>query len=106
MSEVAERIEKLRRQIEYHARRYYVDDEPEISDFEYDKMYAELLRLESEHPELDDPASPTHRVGGMALDKFEKVTHTVPLNSLSDVFSFEELRDFLTRVAPILPNAT
>ena len=68
-------------------------------------MYAELLRLEAEHPELDDPASPTHRVGGAALDKFEKVTHAVPLNSLSDVFSFEELRDFLTRVAPILPNA-
>ena len=105
MTEIAERIEKLRRQIEYHAKRYYVDDEPEISDFEYDKMYAELLRLESEHPELDDPASPTHRVGGAALDKFEKVTHSVPLNSLSDVFSFEELRDFLTRVAPILPNA-
>ena len=105
MKEIADRIEKLRRQIEYHAARYYVDDEPEISDFEYDKMYAELLRLEGEHPELDDPTSPTHRVGGVALDKFEKVTHAVPLNSLSDVFSFEELRDFLTRVAPILPNA-
>ncbi len=105
MKEIADRIEKLRRQIEYHAKRYYNDDAPEISDFEYDKMYAELLRLESEHPELDDPNSPTHRVGGVALDKFEKVTHTVSLNSLSDVFSFEELRDFLTRVAPILPNA-
>ena len=105
MNELAERVEKLRRQIEYHAKRYYVDDEPEISDFEYDKMYAELVRLESEHPELDDPASPTHRVGGVALDKFEKVAHAVPLNSLSDVFSFEELRDFLTRVAPILPHA-
>ena len=105
MEKIAQRIEKLRRQIEYHAKRYYVDDEPEISDFEYDKLYAELLHLENEHPELDDPASPTHRVGGAALDKFEKVTHAVPLNSLSDVFSFEELRDFLTRVAPILPNA-
>ncbi len=106
MKEIADRIEKLRRQIEYHAKRYYNDDAPEISDFEYDKMYAELIRLESENPELDDPSSPTHRVGGTALDKFEKVTHSVPLNSLSDVFSFEELRDFLTRVAPILPNAT
>ena len=105
MNEIAQRIEKLRRQIEYHAQRYYNDDAPEISDFEYDKMYAELLRLEAEHPELDDSASPTHRVGGAALDKFEKVTHAVPLNSLSDVFSFEELRDFLARVAPILPNA-
>ena len=105
MNEIADRIEKLRRKIEYHAKRYYNDDAPEISDFEYDKMYAELLKLEAEHPELDDPSSPTHRVGGAALDKFEKVTHSVPLNSLSDVFSFEELREFLARVAPILPNA-
>ena len=106
MNEVIERIERLRRQLTYHAKRYYVDDDPEISDFEYDKMYAELLALESAHPELDDPASPTHRVGGAALDKFEKVNHSVPLNSLSDVFSFEELEDFLTRVAAPLPNAT
>ncbi len=105
MSEVSERIEKLRRQITYHAKRYYVEDTPEISDFEYDKMYAELLALEAEHPELDDPASPTHRVGGAALDKFEKVTHNVPLNSLSDVFSFEELEEFLSRVALPLPDA-
>jgi DNA ligase (NAD+) len=103
--ETKERIEKLRAQLTYHSKRYYVDDDPEISDFEYDRMYAELLALEAEHPELDDPASPTHRVGGAALDKFEKVTHGVPLNSLSDVFSFEELRDFLTRVGAILPNA-
>ncbi|MBE6702018.1 MAG: NAD-dependent DNA ligase LigA [Ruminococcaceae bacterium] len=104
--EIKEKIDKLRRQLTYHARRYYVDDDPEISDFEYDRMYAELLALEAEYPELDDPASPTHRVGGAALDKFEKVSHRVPLNSLSDVFSFEELTDFLTRVAAILPNAT
>ncbi|MBQ8356753.1 MAG: NAD-dependent DNA ligase LigA [Clostridia bacterium] len=103
--EIKERIEKLRRQLTYHSKRYYVDDDPEISDFEYDRMYAELLALEAEHPGLDDPASPTHRVGGAALDKFEKVTHGVPLNSLSDVFSFEELREFLTRVAGILPDA-
>ncbi len=105
MSEVLQRIEKLRRQLTYHARRYYVDDDPEISDFEYDRMYAELLALEAEHPEYDDPASPTHRVGGTALDKFEKVAHTVPLNSLSDVFSFEELKDFLARIATPLPQA-
>ena len=105
MSDYKERIEKLRRQITYHARRYYEEDAPEISDFEYDKMYAELLALEAAHPELDDPASPTHRVGGAPLDKFEKVAHEVPLNSLSDVFSYDELNDFLQRVAPILPNA-
>ena len=105
MQEIAERIAKLRRVLEYHAKRYYEEDAPEISDFEYDKLYAELLALEAKHPELDDPASPTHRVGGAALDKFEKVAHEVPLNSLSDVFSFEELEDFLTRVGTILPNA-
>ena len=102
MSEIKERIEKLRRQLTYHAKRYYVDDDPEISDFEYDKLYAELLALEADHPEWDDPASPTHRVGGAPLDKFEKVAHSVPLNSLSDVFSYDELRGFLTRVAGTL----
>lgn len=95
-------ISKLRQTILYHAKRYYVDDDPEISDFEYDRMYAELLKLEEAHPELDDPASPTKRIGGTPLDKFEKVTHTVVMNSLSDVFSFDELREFLTRVETTL----
>lgn len=62
--ELEEKIKKLRRQLLYHAKRYYVDDDPEISDFEYDRMYAELLKLEAEHPEFYDPASPTQRVGG------------------------------------------
>ena len=95
-------ITELRQTILYHAKRYYVDDDPEISDFEYDRMYAELLKLEEAHPELDDPASPTKRVGGAPLDKFEKVTHTVTMNSLSDVFSFDELGDFLARVEQTL----
>lgn len=99
MDGIEEKIKKLRARVAYHARRYYVDDDPEISDFEYDKMYAELLALEAEHPEFFDPASPTQRVGGAALEKFDKVTHGVPLNSLSDVFSFEELQEFLDRVA-------
>ena len=95
-------ITELRKTLLYHAKRYYVDDDPEISDFEYDRMYAELLKLEEAHPELDDPASPTKRVGGAPLDKFEKVTHSVTMNSLSDVFSFDELRDFLARVEQTL----
>ena len=99
MNQISERIQKLRAQLTYHAKRYYVDDDPEISDYEYDMMYAELLKLEAEHPELFDPASPTQRVGGKPLDKFEKVTHAVQMNSLSDVFSFEELNEFLERVA-------
>ena len=106
MQNFEERIQRLRAQLLYHAKRYYVDDDPEISDYEYDMMYAELGRLEAEHPELFDPASPTRRVGGKALDKFEKVTHAVQMNSLADVFSFGELGEFLDRVGETLPNAT
>ena len=98
MSETEQRIRTLRERLLYHAKRYYVDDDPEISDYEYDRMYAELKALEEAHPEFFDPASPTQRVGGQALDKFEKVTHTVQMNSLADVFSYDELREFLDRV--------
>ncbi len=98
MSETEQRIRKLRECLLYHAKRYYVDDDPEISDYEYDRMYAELKALEEAHPEFLDPASPTQRVGGAALEKFEKVTHTVQMNSLADVFSFDELEEFLTRI--------
>ena len=104
MTDIEKRILELRAAIDYHARRYYVEDAPEISDFAYDKMYAELLRLEEENPALFDPASPTQRVGGTALDKFEKVTHTAPMNSLSDVFSFEELMEFLDRMSATLDH--
>ena len=101
---VRETIEKLRAKILYHAKKDYVDDAPEISDYDYDMMYAELLRLEAEHPELDDPASPSHRVGGKPLEKFGKVIHAVQMNSLSDVFSFEELDEFLDRVKETVKN--
>lgn len=101
-AELEEYITKLRARLLYHAKRYYVDDDPEISDFEYDRMYAELLKLEELHPELYDPASPTQRVGGKPLDKFEKVTHAVQMNSLSDVFSYDELREFIDRVSTVL----
>lgn len=106
MNEIEKRIKELRRTLSYHAKRYYVYDSPEISDFEYDRLYAELVRLEEEHPEYNDPASPTNRVGGKPLDKFQKVTHAVPMNSLSDVFSFEEIRDFIDRVSTIVENPT
>lgn len=105
MGESEQYLKKLRERIAYHAKRYYVDDDPEIPDYEYDRMYAELLKIEAEHPEWDDPASPSHRVGGKPLDKFGKVTHTVQMNSLSDVFSFEELQAFLDRVAAVIPDA-
>lgn len=106
MSALRARAEKLRRELEYHAKLYYVHDAPVISDYEYDKLYYELVHLEEEHPELDDPASPTHRVGGKALDKFETVTHTVRMDSLSDVFSFDELGEFLSHVHETIPDAT
>ena len=104
-AEISARVSELRRLLEYHAKRYYVDDAPEISDYEYDRLYYELVRIETEHPELDDPASPTHRVGGKALDKFEKVTHTARMDSLADVFSYDELRDFIHRVHETLPGS-
>lgn len=106
MNEILERIKYLRKTLSYHAKRYYVYDSPEISDFEYDRLYAELLHLEEEHPEYFDPTSPTCRVGGKPLDKFEKVTHTVQMNSLSDVFSFEEIKEFVDRMASLVPNPT
>ena len=96
--QVIERVQKLRKELAYHSERYYVYDSPEISDYDYDMMYAELVRLEAEYPELYDPTSPTVRVGGRALEKFEKHTHAYRMDSLSDVFSFEELEDFTARV--------
>ena len=102
MNEILERIKELRKTLSYHAKRYYVYDDPEISDFEYDRLYAELVRLEEENPQYFDPTSPTNRVGGKPLDKFEKVTHTVAMNSLSDVFEYEEIRDFVDRMAAIV----
>ena len=97
-AEIIQRVKELRASLTYHSERYYVYDSPEISDYDYDMMYAELLALEAEYPELYDATSPTVRVGGRALDKFEKYTHAYRMDSLSDVFSFEELEDFHKRV--------
>lgn len=92
---VKKELERLRREVAYHAKKYYVDDAPEISDYDYDMLYHRLEELEAAHPEFFDPSSPTQRVGGTPLERFEKVTHRVPLNSLADVFSFEELAAYL-----------
>ncbi len=97
MDDIKRRIDELRKKLEYHSVKYYIEDAPEISDYEYDMLFRELKVLEDEHPEYYDANSPTVRVGGKALDKFEKVTHTVPLGSLTDVFSFDELREFLDK---------
>lgn len=97
-ADILARVEELRKTLTYHAQRYYVYDAPEISDFEYDRLYAELKKLEEDYPALYDPTSPTQRVGGKPLDKFEKVTHSVRMDSLSDVFSFAETEEFCHRM--------
>ncbi len=94
MNPEIQRLHDLRAMLTRHARLYYVYDSPEISDYEYDKLYAELKALEEKHPEDFDPTSPTQRVGGTPLDKFEKVVHGVRMDSLADVFSFEEVEEF------------
>ena len=100
------RMEYLINQIEANARLYYENDAPKISDYEYDMMFKELVELEEKHPDLKSPVSPTGRVGGRALDKFEKHTHTVRMGSLTDVFSYDELSDFVNRVNLDLGNET
>lgn len=106
MENIQERIKELTDLLNYHSRKYYVDDSPEISDFEYDKMLRELEILEEEHPEFLSPLSPTQRVGGAPLDKFTQVRHEVPMESLQDAFSFDELRDFDKRVSGVVSEYT
>jgi len=95
---VTERIENLKEQLRYHNYRYYVLDDPEVPDAEYDRLFRELHELEQQHPELLTKDSPTQRVGDRPLDKFEEVEHAIPMLSLGNVFSDEELSDFNQRV--------
>lgn len=96
--EPKERIGELTRLLNQAGYQYYVLDDPQMQDFEYDRLLRELETLEAQYPQWKQPDSPTQRVGGAALSKFEKVTHAVPLMSLQDVFSMEELEDFLTKI--------
>lgn len=93
------RIEQLSSLIEYHRRKYYLEDAPEISDYEFDALMNELIALENEYPDLKSPNSPSTRVGGYVAEKFGKVEHAVPLKSLTDVFSPEELKDYLDKTS-------
>ena len=95
--EIAQQVAALREALRYHNKKYYDEDAPEISDFEYDRMLRSLETLEQAYPEYDDPDSPTHHVGGSVSDTFSSVTHPWPLESLQDVFSFDELAEFYTR---------
>ncbi|GAB4240137.1 MAG: NAD-dependent DNA ligase LigA [Acidobacteriota bacterium] len=101
-SEAARRIAELRREIEYHNYRYYVLDNPVISDQEYDRLFRELLELEEAFPEFRTPDSPTQRVGGEPLEAFEKVRHHAPMLSLGNAFDEGELRAFHRRVTNLL----
>lgn len=103
--EAKERIDQLTDQLKEAGYRYYVLDDPTMEDYEYDRLYRELEELESAHPELARADSPTKRVGGEVLSQFEKVTHPVPLMSLQDVFSMEELNDFLEKTIAAEGNA-
>ena len=100
-----ERIHELTELLKEANYRYYVLDDPNMQDFEYDRLLRELEELEAANPELALPDSPTKRVGGEALSQFEKVEHPVPLMSLQDVFSMEELEEFLTKVKTAEPSA-
>ena len=88
------RIEELSKELKYHNKKYYIDDSPEIEDFEYDRMLRELEDLEKEFPQLLKEDSPTQNVGGAANRLFNEVVHSVKMESLQDVFDFEELKAF------------
>ena len=103
--EPKERIRELTDLLNEANTKYYVLDAPEMPDFEYDRLLRELEELERAHPELALPDSPTRRVGGEALSQFEKVQHPVPLMSLQDVFSTEELQEFLDKMKEAFPGA-
>ena len=104
ISQAKIRVEELTKTLEYHNNLYYNQDSPEISDFEYDKMLRELENLEEEFPSLKKADSPTNKVGGSAGEKFSQVVHAVPMESLHDSFSDDELRDFDRKVREVSPD--
>src|SRR3569832_1455240 len=99
------RVEALREQIRYHEHRYYVLDDPEISDAEYDALRNELKGVEKEHPEFLTPDSPTQRVGGKPREGFPKAEHSTPMLSLDNAYNEQELRDWAARVQELAGSA-
>ncbi|MDD8025580.1 MAG: NAD-dependent DNA ligase LigA [Acidobacteriota bacterium] len=104
--QAARRIEALRREIVYHERKYYIDNDPQISDAEYDGLMKELESLEALHPDLVSPDSPTRRVGGAPVESFAAVRHRIPMMSLDNVFSVADLEEFGRRMEKLLPGRT
>lgn len=103
--DIAQKAEKLRDDLNFYSHRYYVDNENDITDYEYDMMMRELKSIEDEYPELLTADSPTHRVGGSADSMFTSVSHAVKMESLQDAFSFDEIRDFDRRVKEAVGTA-
>ena len=101
---IIDRVNELRTTLEQYNYEYYVMDNPSVEDYTYDMMMQELKALEEKYQELADPNSPTQRVGGEALNDFEKVEHKVQMGSLQDVFSFGEVEDFINRCKEQLNN--
>ena len=104
--EMRKRAEELRDIINYHNKKYYENDEPEIEDFEYDRLLHELIAIEEKYPETVTADSPTHRVGGKADTQFTPVEHIVPMESLQDGFGEEDVFAFDQRVRAVIPNPT
>jgi DNA ligase (NAD+) len=103
---IRKRVEKLREEIEYHNYRYYILDQPEISDAQYDRLMRELEKLEEQYPELRNPNSPTQRVGAPPLEEFEIVRHTIPMLSLANAFDETEAKEFDKRVKKFLGTSS
>lgn len=102
--EIAGRMQQLRGEIEEHNRRYFEEAAPTISDRKYDELYRELAELEEKFPQFASAESPTRRVGGQPLKQFGQITHRVPMLSLDNTYSEEELMEFYARITRLLPN--
>lgn len=106
IEKVKERIEKLRKEIEYHNRKYYTENKPVISDYEFDQLMRKLQELEAQYPQFITPDSPTQRVGSDLTNEFPSVPHLVPMQSLSNAYSYEELQDYMNRVTRLIGTAS
>lgn len=104
MTSAAQRIKELREELNRHNHSYYVNNSPTISDYDYDMLMKELERLETEHPELDDPLSPSHRVGSDITKGFVQVSHVRPMLSLGNTYSIEEVDEWVKRCNDSLGN--
>ena len=104
MATIEDKLTDLREQLNYHSYRYHTLDDPVISDVEYDRLMQELRQLETDHPHLITPDSPTQRVGAAPLDSFEKVIHPIPLTSLGNAFDDDDMLAWLARVGWASPG--